>query len=57
MNQRIRELALESGLVQYDTDSKMLDAERFAELIVRECARQVTANEAQNIFEHFEVDQ
>jgi hypothetical protein len=37
MNQRIRELALESGLVQYDTDSKMQDAERFAELIVREC--------------------
>jgi hypothetical protein len=37
MNERIRELARESGLVQYDTDSKMQDAERFAELIVREC--------------------
>jgi hypothetical protein len=37
MNERIRELARESGLVQYDTDSKMQDVERFAELIVREC--------------------
>jgi hypothetical protein len=39
MNERIRELARESGLVQYDADSKMLDAERFAELIVLEAAR------------------
>ena len=38
MNERIRELARESGLIQYDTDSKMLDVERFAELIVRDCA-------------------
>jgi len=30
--------------------------DKFAELIVRECARKVTHNEAQNIFEHFGVE-
>jgi hypothetical protein len=38
MNQRIRELAKQSGLIQYDTDSKMNDVEKFAELIVQKCA-------------------
>ena len=38
MNERIKELAKEAGLIQYDTDSKMEDVEKFAELIVRECA-------------------
>lgn len=37
MNERIRELAEQSGLIQYDSDGKMVDAEKFAELIVREC--------------------
>ena len=37
MNERIRELAKESGLIQYDSDSKMQDAEKFAELIITEC--------------------
>ena len=39
MNERIRELAKEAGLIQYDTDGKMEDVEKFAELIVRECAK------------------
>ena len=39
MNQRIKELAKQSGLIQYDTDSKMNDVEKFAELIVAECSR------------------
>ena len=39
MNDRIRELAKEAGLIQYDTDGKMEDVEKFAELIVRECAK------------------
>ena len=30
--------------------------EKFAELIVRECASKVTRNEALNIFEHFGVE-
>jgi len=32
-------------------------AEKFAELIVRECASKVTRNEALNIFEHFGVEE
>jgi hypothetical protein len=39
MNERIRELAKESGLIQYDTDGKIQDVEKFAELIVRECLK------------------
>jgi hypothetical protein len=35
----------------------MEEAERFAELIVRECARQVNCYEALNIFEHFGVEE
>ena len=38
MNERIKELARQSGLIQYDTDSKTQDAERFAELLIKECA-------------------
>lgn len=36
-------------------DGLHFDKEMFAELIVRECARKVTRNEALNIFEHFGV--
>jgi hypothetical protein len=60
MNERIRELARESGLVQYDADSKMLDAERFAELIVRECLsiadRRGAYEVMDDIIEHFGVE-
>lgn len=37
MNERLLELAKESGLIQYDSDSKMQEAEKFAELIITEC--------------------
>jgi len=37
MNKRLLELAKESGLIQYDSDSKMQEAEKFAELIITEC--------------------
>jgi hypothetical protein len=62
MNERIRQLARESGLVQYDTDSKMQDAERFAELIVRECvliSRTGTDgfSAGRRMEQHFGVDQ
>jgi hypothetical protein len=40
MNERIQELAKESGLIQYDTDGKIQDVEKFAELIVRECVKE-----------------
>jgi hypothetical protein len=33
MNERIKELAKQSGLIQYDTDSKMSDVYKFAELV------------------------
>lgn len=36
MNKRILELAKQSGLIQYDSDGKLQDAEKFAELIVEE---------------------
>lgn len=37
MNKRLLELAKESGLIQYDSDGKMHEAEKFAELIITEC--------------------
>jgi hypothetical protein len=44
MNERILELAKQSGLIQYDTDSKMNDAEKFAELLVQDMHRKVVAS-------------
>lgn len=38
MNERIRELAHESGLLTYNPDGIPTKLEKFAELIVRECA-------------------
>jgi hypothetical protein len=60
MNERIKELAEESGMTQYvATNNKYL--ERFAELIVRECADyaeyqlQIGGTNADKIKEHFGV--
>ena len=36
MNNQIRELAKQSGLIQYESDGKMKEVEKFAELIVRQ---------------------
>ena len=47
MVERIRALAKESGLIQYDTDGKIQDVEKFAELIVRECADIASINQHQ----------
>lgn len=56
MNERIIELAEQSGL-EYNFDPMLwLKYEKFAELIVRECASKVTCNEALNILEHFGVE-
>ena len=55
MNERIIELAEQSGL-EYNFDPMLwLKYEKFAELIVRECASKVTCNESLNILEHFGV--
>jgi hypothetical protein len=43
MNPRIRELAHEAGLPTYNPDGIPTKLEKFAELIVRECA--IVANE------------
>ena len=63
MNERIRELA-EQARKALATDAMsggkfdmQAYEEKFAELIVRECARRVTRNEASNIFEHFGVNE
>lgn len=55
MNERIRELAREAGLPTYNPEGIPTKLEKFAELIVRECASKVTCNEALNILEHFGV--
>jgi len=63
MNERIRELA-EKAMELVDPYApegifgpSRLNTEKFAELIVRECASKVTRNEALNIFEHFGVEE
>jgi hypothetical protein len=38
MNERIRELAKEAGIFYYRKGKLQVDMEKFAELIVRECA-------------------
>ena len=61
MNPRILELARQAGFENGHQDrngnSLSGELEKFAELIVRECANKVTRNQALNIFEHFGVDQ
>jgi hypothetical protein len=37
MNERIREFAIQSGILDVADRKYMTDAEKFAELIVREC--------------------
>jgi len=45
MNERIRELAHESGLLTYNPDGIPTKLEKFAELIVRECMRMCEVTE------------
>jgi len=65
MNERIRELVGQAKFMAEETTNKKISknaeldafAEKFAELIVKECASKVTRNEALNIFEHFGVEE
>ena len=66
MNERIRELAHEAGLPTYNPDGIPTKLEKFAELIVRECAELVAGvptdtmgyNTAdQKIKQHFGVEE
>ena len=64
--EQLRDLAFRAGFCRSDAGefsntiigTTYEDAlKNFAELIVRECARKVTGNEARNIFEHFGVEE
>ena len=64
MNERIKELARQSGALptqdcgvpQWDIDED--EFEKFAELIVRECAEIcLEANDHKNILQHFGVEE
>ena len=58
MNQRIQKLieqATQSAMWPGDPDAGDLDAEKFAELIVRECARQCHSDDCIRILNHFGV--
>ena len=49
MNKRIFELAKQAGHLQYDTDWGSVSAEKFAELIVRECCNYLNT-EAERLY-------
>jgi len=66
MNERIEKLAEQAGLyhmldnghlypTSFTAEQSITAYNTFAELIVKECARQVNCYEALNIFEHFGV--
>jgi hypothetical protein len=64
MNQRIQKLieqATQSAMWPGDPDAGDLDAEKFAELIVRECSlfvfKQNGPKSALNLLEHFGVEE
>lgn len=70
MNERIRELAREAGLLVYNPEGVPTKLEKFAELIVKECLSIVEPTEdsgdewcvtlkgaAQEIKEHFGVEE
>jgi leucyl aminopeptidase (aminopeptidase T) len=59
MNERIKQLWEQAAKTtqgdSWEEQTKFM--EKFAELIVRECASKVTRNEALNILEHFGVEE
>ena len=57
MNERIKELAHEAGLPTYNPEGIPTKLEKFAELIVRECAEIcLEANDHKNILQHFGIE-
>ena len=64
MNQRIKQLAFEAanGMLSYDGEGEwrlsQKEVEKFAELIVKECAEIcLEANDHKNILRHFGVEE
>ena len=62
MNERIKELARESGLLTYNPEGVPTKLEKFAELIVRECAKRIDYWESRqgehcdDLLKHFGVE-
>ena len=57
MNERIRELELQCFVYSDEMKTMRFDREKFAELIVRECAEIcLEANDHKNILRHFGVE-
>jgi len=59
MNERIRQLALEAGAGEWGDSvvPAMMDIEKFADLIVRDCAEIcLEANDHDNILRYFGVE-
>jgi hypothetical protein len=59
MNKRIQKLFNEAGFHQPEMERLGIEDkfEKFALLIIQECASKVTRNEALNILEHFGVEE
>ena len=63
MNERIKELAHEAGLPTYNPEGIPTKLEKFAELIVKECADVATINQFQYdavgnyVLKHFGVEE
>jgi cysteinyl-tRNA synthetase len=64
MNERIKQLVEKSYIYDKQNDSSFFDKEKFAELIVRECANRASwaqdTNEADiggEVLKHFGVDE
>jgi hypothetical protein len=65
MNERIKQLAREAGLLAHNPDGPPTKLEKFAELIVRECAGvgydasyyECALNVSNKIKEHFGVEE
>jgi hypothetical protein len=58
MNERILELAREAGLLVHNPTGVPTKLEKFAQLIVRECAEIcLEANDHKNILQHFGVEE
>ena len=58
MNERIKELAREAGLLVYNPEGVPTKLEKFAELIVKECVAIVWNDKDQKrILKHFGVEE
>jgi len=63
MNERIKELAREAGLLAYNPEGPPTKLEKFAELIVKECADYVDSAvsdggvDGRSLKEHFGVEE